>query len=75
MCMAIPICRRLFVQVVRAALSLALAKAGNNMAAKMAMMAMTTSNSMSVNAGRQELLFLAVELETIGMFMRSSDLD
>ena len=31
------------------ALILALAKAGNNMAARMAMMAITTSNSMRVN--------------------------
>jgi len=31
-------------------LDLALLKAGNNMAARMAMMAMTTSSSMSVNA-------------------------
>jgi len=36
-------------QVVRLAFSFALAKAGRSMAAKMAMMAMTTSNSIKVN--------------------------
>src|SRR5947207_15537811 len=34
------------------ALALAFASAGNNKAARMAMMAMTTSSSMSVNAGQ-----------------------
>jgi hypothetical protein len=34
------------------AFSFALAKAGNNMPAKMAMIAMTTNNSIKVNAAR-----------------------
>src|SRR2546425_558729 len=43
-----PIWRKLFRQAVCLALALALASAGNNIPARMAMMAMTTSNSMSV---------------------------
>src|SRR2546422_2817532 len=45
-----PICLRLLVQLMRWARALARASAGNNMAAKMAMMAMTTNNSIRVNA-------------------------
>jgi hypothetical protein len=37
----------------RCAFNFALLKAGNNIAARMAMMAMTTSNSISVNARRR----------------------
>jgi hypothetical protein len=40
----------LFTQAVRLALAFAAASAGNSMAAKMAMMAMTTSNSINVKA-------------------------
>src|SRR5579862_469493 len=40
----------LFMSVVLIAFSLALANAGNNIAARMAMIAMTTRSSMSVNA-------------------------
>src|SRR5207245_876670 len=43
-------CFVLFKQAVANALSLALAKAGNSMAARMAIIAMTTSNSIRVNA-------------------------
>src|SRR6478736_6623850 len=43
-------CRRLFRHWMRRAFSLALANAGNNIAARIAMIAITTSNSMSVNA-------------------------
>ncbi len=42
---------------VRLAFSLALAKAGSKIAARMAMMAMTTSNSINVNALRAQGLF------------------
>src|SRR5438128_5519869 len=42
------ICLKSFTQVIRLALALAVANAGSNRPAKMAMMAMTTSNSMSV---------------------------
>ncbi len=45
-----PICFRLPIQVVRRAFSRAAASAGNSMAARTAMMAMTTSSSISVNA-------------------------
>src|SRR5262245_32294554 len=45
-----PICRKLFRQLTRRPFSFALAKAGNNIAARIAMIAMTTSNSISVNA-------------------------
>lgn len=43
-------CFRLFMQTVRLAFSLALAKAGNSIAARIAMIAITTSNSIKVNA-------------------------
>src|SRR5205807_1631942 len=45
----IPHCFRLERQLVWSALRLALARAGSNMAARMAMMAITTSNSIKVN--------------------------
>ena len=48
--MAIPICRRLFKQYVTRAFSFAAARAGNNNEAKIAITAMTTSNSIRVNA-------------------------
>src|ERR1700733_405082 len=47
---ASPISFRLLTQLIRCALRLAAASAGSNMAARMAMMAITTSSSMSVNA-------------------------
>ena len=50
------ICRRLFVQVIRLALSLALLTAANNKDARMEMMAMTTSNSISVNPVSSSIL-------------------
>ena len=50
-----PICLRLFLHCVETACDLALAKAGNNIAARMAMMAMTTSNSIRVNPGEREV--------------------
>ena len=43
------ICRRLLIQAACCPLALAVARAGKSMPAKMAMMAMTTSNSMRVN--------------------------
>jgi hypothetical protein len=43
-----PHCLRLLAHWARIAVALALLKAGNNMAARMAMMAMTTSNSIKV---------------------------
>ena len=45
-----PIWRWLLMQLMPNALDLALAKAGRSMPAKIAMMAMTTSSSISVNA-------------------------
>src|SRR2546422_1011944 len=47
---ASPHCLQLLAQSTLSALALAFARAGNNKAARMAMMAMTTSSSMSVNA-------------------------
>src|SRR5664279_3496559 len=44
------ICRKLFMQFVRRAAAFTRDKAGNNNAARMAMMAMTTSSSIKVNA-------------------------
>src|SRR4030095_5047456 len=48
--MANPVCLRLFAQVIRCALLFARLRAGNNIPARIAMIAMTTSNSMSVKA-------------------------
>src|SRR4030095_9627752 len=50
MASASPSCRRLFVQLTRKARFLALLNAGNNMPARIAMMAMTTSSSIKVKA-------------------------
>src|SRR5262245_10216296 len=44
-----PNCLRLLMHAVRCAFSLALDNAGSNMAARIAMMAMTTSSSINVN--------------------------
>src|SRR5437773_7066892 len=52
-----PICFWLFMQAVRCAFALDFANAGSNSAARIAMMAMTTSNSISVNALRGRMLF------------------
>src|SRR5687768_12383900 len=48
-----PICLRLFWHWARAAASRTFWTAGNSSPIRMAMMAMTTSNSISVNAGRE----------------------
>src|SRR5689334_5426470 len=50
--MAKPICLKLLTQAIRAAFSLAVASAGRSIAARMAIMAITTSNSINVNAFR-----------------------
>src|SRR5436190_10739448 len=47
--MARPICRLLLLQAMPLALSFARARAGSSMAARMAMMAMTTKSSIRVN--------------------------
>ena len=52
-----PICFKLFMQKTALAFSLAKDKAGNNNAARMEMIAMTTSNSMSVKAPKTDLRF------------------
>ena len=51
MMLASPHCLRLLVQEMRLARSLALASAGSSKAARIAMMAMTTSNSIKVKPG------------------------
>src|SRR5438132_3556376 len=48
-----PICFRLFEQLIRAAASRTFCTAGNNRPIRTAMMAMTTSSSMRVNADRR----------------------
>ena len=48
-----PICRWLFRQAVRIARTLALDNAGSKSAARIPMMAMTTSSSIKVNARRE----------------------
>src|SRR5688500_2909305 len=67
-----PSCRRLFVQEVRLALFFALARAGRSMPARIAMMAMTTSNSMSVKARRRavRLALICICGERLIMSMR-----
>src|SRR6266700_7455580 len=57
MVIAIPICLRLFKQKMLRAFSLAIARAGNSIAARMAMIAMTTKSSTRVKAsGNQDRL-------------------
>jgi hypothetical protein len=55
--MAKPICRKLLVQVAALARSLALLRAGKSIPARIAMMAITTNNSIKVN-----LLFFIIFL-------------
>ena len=57
--MAIPSWRRLLRHLVRLALSLALLNAGKSIAAKMAMMAMTTSSSIKVNPLEADARFIS----------------
>src|SRR6266851_9770 len=52
---AMPNCLRLFKHWTRLARSLALARTGSSIAARMAMMAITTRSSMRVNALRPEI--------------------
>src|SRR6266404_4575893 len=72
--MAIAICFWLRTHVVRSALSLALASTGKIIAARMAMMAMTTNSSINVKAVRGELLFPpAFAASLSGVFIRRSE--
>jgi hypothetical protein len=50
-------CLRLETQLMALALSFALASAGNNMAARMAMIAITTNSSISVKPGSRFIVF------------------
>src|ERR1700722_14798902 len=59
-----PHCLRLFRQVVRLAFSFALARAGRSSEARIAMMAITTSNSMSVKPRRADFLFQGFRMQT-----------
>src|SRR5882724_2986316 len=71
MCMASASWRLLLTQAVRLAFSFALAKAGNNNPARIAMMAMTTRSSIKVKAPSNlvlpghQLLFLEPVIETV----------
>src|SRR6185295_4637770 len=67
-----PICFRLFVHWVRAAASRTFCTAGTSKAIKMAMMAITTSNSISVNPRRNHA-FLCNLLERDMRFLRKRD--
>src|SRR5439155_13266344 len=58
--MPMPICRRLFRHLIRLPFSLAVARAGNSNPARMAMIAMTTSNSMRVKARNLDKTELAL---------------
>src|SRR5580698_4721647 len=53
----IPICRVLLRQAIAMALFFDLARAGSNIAARMAMMAITTNSSISVNPAFRDSLF------------------
>ena len=59
---AIPIWRKLFRHAVCLARALAFESAGKSMAAKMAIMAMTTSNSISVNASSSRFGYFAAKV-------------
>src|SRR5436305_14923565 len=59
------ICFKAFRQVMRLALALARASAGSRRPAKIAMMAMTTSNSISVNAENFNLKFIDQSGESV----------
>ena len=59
-----PNCFWLFKQLAPNALPLALAKAGNSIPAKMAMMAITTSSSISVNPFEYECFVFILNLPT-----------
>jgi hypothetical protein len=64
-------CRVLFMHVVRSAFCFALAKAGSSMAARMAIIAITTSSSIKVNArtgGRRSAPPSAVRLWIFWLF-------
>src|SRR5260370_32816765 len=52
-----PTCFKLLRHWMRLALSLALARAGNNIAARIAMMAITTSSSINVNPAEHVFVF------------------
>src|SRR4051812_42951930 len=56
LCRATPSCLRLFWQLMRAAASRTFWTAGNSRPIRMAMMAITTSNSIKVKAGRRRMM-------------------
>lgn len=59
-----PNCRRLLKQLIRLAFDFARPKAGNNIAAKMAIIAITTNNSINVKASRLVLRPADLDLAT-----------
>ena len=61
--------RKLFRQEMPCALALALARAGSSSAARMAIMAITTSNSMSVNALEDERLVFTPQNRFVGRLL------
>jgi hypothetical protein len=63
----VPICFKLLVQDIARALSRALDKAGSSIAAKIAMIAITTSNSMRVNE-KNRLALLAISYLFMSVF-------
>ena len=65
-CNAMPICFSLFMQKICCALALACARAGRSMAARMAMMAITTSNSISVKPYRLVGLVVFIWMDSLG---------
>src|SRR5438105_7169048 len=71
MCQATIICLPLFRQEIPWAFVFALLKAGRSIAAKMAMMAMTTNNSIRVNAGNCRLAANGKERGDFWLFIGS----
>jgi hypothetical protein len=62
--MATAICLLLLMQLAVLARSFALASAGNSIAARIAMMAMTTSNSIKVNARHSNVLCVLIRISS-----------
>ena len=72
--MNMPTCLRLLRQEIICALCLALARAGKSMAARMAMIAMTTSSSIRVNAPPFKRWNLNFDFRCLVMFQKLSAL-
>jgi hypothetical protein len=68
-----PICLLLFIQEACCALALAFAKAGNSIAAKIAMIAITTNSSISVKAVKQQIFLSFIESNSDFPFLEANE--